>query len=66
MGSASRKPALQGQTVTPAAFPDTFFPGTTNPGTISTEQCFGVYSDGDMKDLWIINHVRDIENFGNR
>jgi len=25
-----------------------------------------VYSNGDMNDLWRLNHVRDMENFGNR
>lgn len=63
---ASRKPALQGQPITPTDFPTKFLPGITKPGAIPKKQYFVVYSNGDMNDLWRLNHVRDMENFGNR
>jgi ABC-type sugar transport system substrate-binding protein len=62
----ARKPALQGQAITPADFPVKFLPGITKPGAIPKKQYFVVYSNGDMNDLWRLNHVRDMENFGNR
>jgi len=63
---AARKPALQGQAITPTDFPTKFLPGITKPGAIPKKQYFVVYSNGDMNDLWRLNHVRDMENFGNR
>jgi ABC-type sugar transport system substrate-binding protein len=63
---ASRKPALHDQPITPTDFPTKFLHGITKPGSILKKQHFVLYSNGDMNDLWRLNHVREMENFGNR
>lgn len=60
-----RAPAKQGEPITPTDFPTKLLPGIEKPGVIPDKQYFIVYSNGDMNDLWRLNHVTDMEKFGN-
>jgi len=63
---AKREPAKQGEALTPADFPTKFLPGISKPGVVPKKKYFVVYSNGDMNDLWRLNHVKDMEAWGNR
>jgi len=63
---AKREPAKQGEALTPADFPTKFLPGISKPGVVPEKKYFVVYSNGDMNDLWRLNHVKDMEAWGNR
>ncbi len=62
---ATRAPALQGDPLTPTDFPTSLLPGISKPGAIPAKKYFIVYSNGDMNDLWRLNHVKDMEAWGN-
>jgi len=63
---ASRPPAKQAEPLTPSDFPTKFLPGIDKPGVVPKKRYFVVYSNGDMNDLWRLNHVKDMEAWGNR
>ena len=63
--AADREPALKGEPITPTDFPTSLLPGIDKPGAIPEKKYFVVYSNGDMNDLWRLNHVKDMEAFGN-
>lgn len=60
-----RKPAVAAEPLTPTDFPADLLPGIDNPGAVPKKQYFVVYSNGDMNDLWRLNHVKDMEAWGN-
>jgi len=62
---AERAPAKKGNAVTPSTFPTKLLPGIDKPGAIPKKKYFVVYSNGDMDDIWRINHVKDMEAYGN-
>ncbi len=59
-----RPPAKPGDPITPTDFPVKLLPGIEKPGVVPDKQYFIVYSNGDMNDLWRLNHVKDMEKFG--
>lgn len=63
--AVERAAALEGEPITPTDFPADLLPGIDSPGVVPDKQYFIVYSNGDMNDLWRLNHVRDMEKFGN-
>lgn len=62
--AAEKAPALKGDPITPTDFPSNLLPGIDSPGVVPDKQYFIVYSNGDMNDLWRLNHVKDMEIYG--
>jgi ABC-type sugar transport system substrate-binding protein len=60
-----RKDAPSGAPLTPTDFPAELLPGIDSPGAIPKKSYFVTYSNGDMNDLWRLNHVKDMEAWGN-
>jgi len=60
-----RKDAPAAQPLTPTDFPADLLPGIDKPGALPKKQYFVTYSNGDMNDLWRLNHVKDMEAWGN-
>ena len=60
-----RKDAPSAAPLTPTDFPAELLPGIDNPGAVPKKSYFVTYSNGDMNDLWRLNHVKDMEAWGN-
>lgn len=60
-----RENALSGDPITPKDFPANLLPGIDDPGVVPLKKYFIVEVNGDMSNIWRLNHVQDIERYGN-